>query len=195
MLLSTCRQKQSKMIWNWHEIIQFVCRYYEQLKVFERREKRQDNSNLMTTTLVSVRIDSLTCITSYWKEIAYFPNATTRTKVKNRVDINLLISVLLPIWRSSLKNRRHLTTLQLVSPRNDVWVTSAEIPYWWRHYPDLGSAFHWSWRKRNLFHLIRRRTTQIWVVNVISMMEFRKSLLSDVISWWGWKYRLFFHAT
>ena len=153
MLLSTCRQKLSKMIWNWHEIIQFVCRLYEQLKVFERQENRRDNSNLMTTKLVSVRIDSLTCITSHWKTIAYFPDATT-TNVKNRIDVNL--SVLLPIWRSSLKKRRHLTTLQLVSPRNDVWVTSAEIPYWWHHYPDLGSAFYWSWRERNLFHPISR---------------------------------------
>ena len=154
MLLSTWKQKLSKMIWNWHEIIQFVCRFYEQLKVFERQENRRDNSKLMTTTLVSVRIDSLTCITSHWKTIAYFPDATTTTNVKNRIDVNL--SVLLPIWRSSLKKRRHLTTLQLVSPRNDVWVTSAEIPYWWRHYPDQGSAFYWSWRERNLFHPISR---------------------------------------
>ena len=138
MLLSTCRQKLSKMIWNWHEIIQFVCRFYEQLKVFKRQENRRDNSNSMTTTLVSVRIDSLTCITSHCKAIAYFPFATTTTNVK----INL--SVLLPIWRSSLKNRRHLTTLQLVFPRNDVCVTSAEIPYGWRHYPDLGSERHQS---------------------------------------------------
>ena len=41
------------------------------------------------------------------------------------------------------ENSRHLTTLPLVSPRNDVWETSAEIPYWWRV------------------------TTQIWVVLLI----------------------------
>ena len=28
------------------------------------------------------------------------------------------------------ENSRHLATLQLVSPPNDVWETSAEIPYW-----------------------------------------------------------------
>ena len=27
---------------------------------------------------------------------------------------------------------QHFATLPLVSPRNDVWETSAEIPYWWR---------------------------------------------------------------
>ena len=61
------------------------------------------------------------------------------------------------------ENSRHLATLPLVSPPNDVWETSAEIPYWWhvtsqiwvvlligwinfsrgttnqKHYPDLGS--------------------------------------------------------
>ena len=85
-----------------------------------------------------------------------------------------------------------MTTLQLVSPRNDVWETSAEIPYWWRHYPGLGIGIDWSWRERNLFHPISRRTTQIWVVNVISMREFLQSLLSDVISWWRREVSTFF---
>ena len=31
-------------------------------------------------------------------------------------------------WESS----RHFTTPTMVSPRNDVWETNAEIPYWWR---------------------------------------------------------------
>ena len=30
------------------------------------------------------------------------------------------------------ENSRHLATLPLVSPPNDVWEKSAEIPYWWR---------------------------------------------------------------
>ena len=30
------------------------------------------------------------------------------------------------------ENSRHLATLPLVSPINDIWETSAEIPYWWR---------------------------------------------------------------
>ena len=65
---------------------------------------------------------------------------------------------------------RHFATLPLVSPRNDAWETSAEIPYWWRvttqikvwcfwlvvplgkfastnqkHYPDLGSDVSSVW--------------------------------------------------
>ena len=30
------------------------------------------------------------------------------------------------------ENSRHLPTLPLVSPPNDVWEKSAEIPFWWR---------------------------------------------------------------
>ena len=45
-------------------------------------------------------------------------------------------------------NSGHLATPPLVSPRNDVWETSAEIPYWWRV------------------------TTQIWVVLLIGWSKF-----------------------
>ena len=30
------------------------------------------------------------------------------------------------------ENSRHLVTLPLVSPQNNLWETSEEIPYWWR---------------------------------------------------------------
>ena len=33
--------------------------------------------------------------------------------------------------KSSRKNSRHLATLPLVSPLNDIWKMSTEIPYWW----------------------------------------------------------------
>ena len=45
-------------------------------------------------------------------------------------------------------NSGHFATPPLVSPRNDVWETSAEIPYWWRV------------------------TTQIWVVLLIGWSKF-----------------------
>ena len=74
----------------------------------------------------------------------------------------LLLDLLAFINSIAWENSRHLATLPitaLVSPPNDVWETSAEIPYWWRvttqiwlvvpggkfdsanqkHYPDLGS--------------------------------------------------------
>ena len=46
------------------------------------------------------------------------------------------------------ENSRHFTTPTLVSPRNDAWWTSKEIPYWWRV------------------------TTQIWVMLVIGWSKF-----------------------
>ena len=43
-------------------------------------------------------------------------------------------------WWVAWENSQHLAKLPLVSLPNDVWETSTEIPYWWRHYPNLGSA-------------------------------------------------------
>ena len=57
------------------------------------------------------------------------------------------------------ENSQHFVTAPLVSQRNDVWETSAEIPYWWglveanfphgttnqKHYPDLGSDVSSVW--------------------------------------------------
>ena len=54
------------------------------------------------------------------------------------------------------ENSRHLATLTMVSPPNDVWETSAEIPYWWRI------------------------TTQIWLVLLIGL-----ALGSDASSVWN----------
>ena len=46
------------------------------------------------------------------------------------------------------ENSRHLATLPLVFPPNDVWETSTKIPYWWRVSP------------------------QIWVVPLIAWIKF-----------------------
>ena len=74
-------------------------------------------------------------------------------------------------WATKIawENSRHLATLPLVSPANDVWETSAENPYWWsvttriwvvllngwikfptrttnqKHYPDLGRDASSAW--------------------------------------------------
>ena len=56
-------------------------------------------------------------------------------------------------WATCLRfweNSRHLTTPPLVSPRNDIWETSSEIPYWWRV------------------------ATQIWVVPLILIVPLEK---------------------
>ena len=63
-------------------------------------------------------------------------------------------------WESS----RHLATSHLVSPQNDVWETSAEIPYWWRV------------------------TSQIWVVLLIGRatweIYFNQSEALPRSGWW-----------
>ena len=62
------------------------------------------------------------------------------------------------------ENGRHLVTPQLVSSRNDVWQTSAEIPYFWRVIPQMWVVLLIrlvAWE--NLLHAFRS-ATQIWGV-------------------------------
>ena len=58
----------------------------------------------------------------------------------------------------SLGNTPHFATPSLICPRNDIWETSAEIPYWWRV------------------------TTQIWAVLLIGW----KSIQSELQPGSGW---------
>ena len=68
--------------------------------------------------------------------------------------------------RVTRQNSRHFVTPPVVSGRNDVWETSAEILHRWRvTYPDVGSPFDRPCvcRVGNLLQPISS-TTQIWVV-------------------------------
>ena len=47
------------------------------------------------------------------------------------------------------ENRRLFTTPPLVSPRNDVWATSAEIPYWWRVTTQIWEVLLIGWRQNS----------------------------------------------
>ena len=70
-------------------------------------------------------------------------------------------------WPSSAwENNRHLATSPLVSPRNDVWETSAQIPYWWRVTTQIWVGLFWS--VKNLLSPIRS-TTKIWIVTKIKI--------------------------
>ena len=87
------------------------------------------------------------------------------------------------------ENSRHLATLPLVSPPNDVWETSAE-------YPDLGSTSDWL---NPISHSTRpiRSTTQIRVVTrhqyeifeLVSQTSFGGKTSGSVV-----KFRLFSQA-
>jgi len=50
------------------------------------------------------------------------------------------------------ENSRHLATLPMVSPPNDVWETSAEIPYWWRVTTLIWVALLIGWSKSSDVH-------------------------------------------
>ena len=70
------------------------------------------------------------------------------------------------------ENSRRFARSPLEPSQNDVWVTSAEIPYWWRALPK--SFFEK--KKKSLAAQPIRGTTKIRVVYFISM-EFLRSLL------------------
>ena len=59
------------------------------------------------------------------------------------------------LWRITWQTSRHLATPPVVFPPNDVWETSAEIPYWWRV------------------------TTQIWVVKPLIESTTRQICLTN----------------
>ena len=45
--------------------------------------------------------------------------------------LNALVRSSVPVQMTAWENSRHLPTLTLVFPPNDLWGTSVEIPYWW----------------------------------------------------------------
>ena len=92
----------------------------------------------------------------------------------------------------------HLATLPLVSPPNDVWETSADIPYWWRVTTKIWVVLLICWTQ--ISHAARsiRSTTQIWVV---TRHQYGISALVPQTSFGGVtsgsvaKFRLFSQAT
>ena len=61
------------------------------------------------------------------------------------------------------ENRWHFTMPPTVSPWNEVWETSAEIPYWWCVTTQWGSALDWLKQISQVAQPIRS-STRIWVV-------------------------------
>ena len=71
------------------------------------------------------------------------------------------------------ENSRHLATIPLVSSPNDVWETSAEIPYWWCVTTQIWVVL-----------LIGRAASQIYFNHLASSVWNFCARFSDVI-WWG----------
>ena len=80
------------------------------------------------------------------------------------------------------ENSRHFATQITVSPRNDVWETSAEIPYWWRVTTHVWVVLLIGWSKFSRAARPIRGTTQIQVVTrhqygistLVSQTSFRR---------------------
>ena len=90
----------------------------------------------------------------------HLTNLTTERSPKiNGHVVKFPTRVFLLMMYLAWENSRHFVTSLLVFPRNDFWGTSAEIPYWWRHYPDLGSASAWLCREGKLLQPIKSRLT------------------------------------
>ena len=62
-------------------------------------------------------------------------------------------------WEKS----RHFATPSLVSPSNDVWGTSAEIPYWWRVTSQI-SVVLWLVEANDPLGTTNQSTYQMWLV-------------------------------
>ena len=96
----------------------------------------------LVTPLGCHRISSSCCVigTNTYRNLILFG---ARNRSRFILEMHNYLTVFDEMSKLAWENSRHLATLPLVSPPNDVWETSAEIPYWWRV------------------------TTQIWVVLLI----------------------------
>ena len=138
----------------------------------------------------------------------HFANLVSKLNISHRTSYNFLsvwiinclskVVLFLGSWLAR-ENSRHLATLSLVSPPNDGWELNERRNsiLMTRHFPDLGSAFDWSCRVRNLIQPIRS-TTLIWVVTchqygisaLVSQTSFGGESSGSVA-----KCRLFSHAS
>ena len=60
------------------------------------------------------------------------------------------------------ENIRHFATPPLVSPRNDVWETSGEIPYWWRVTIQIWVVLLIGWSKFPMRFGQSEATSSVW---------------------------------
>ena len=74
------------------------------------------------------------------------------------------------------ENSQHLATLSLVPPPNDLWETSAEIPYGWRVTTQIWIMFLIGWIKFLMRHNQSEALPGSWKWCIISM-EFLRSFL------------------
>ena len=111
----------------------------------------------MVTSDVSVDLPYANLF-SFKRKILSFSRESTL--FYNRPNYLVYYSAIQLLLQCSLAwdNSQHFATPLLVFPRNDVWETRAEVPYWWREITQI------SWATRETCFNQSENTTQIWVV-------------------------------
>ena len=87
----------------------------------------------------------------------------------------------------ALKNNRPFLTPQLVSQGNDVWGTSVEIPYWWRHTTQICIVLLIGWKFDSL--VPPSRENQCWRREVSTVSQAKKAKYRNLISAVLWHLR------
>ena len=90
------------------------------------------------------------------------------------------------------ENSQHLAMLLLVSPPNDVWEKSAEIPYWWCLTTQIWVALLIGWIKFPTWHNQSEAFTPIWVVLrhqygisvLVCQTSFGGETSGSIAKWW-----------
>lgn len=67
-----------------------------------------------------------------WEQLALNRKKTNNNNLYICRDFHIQVKITVHRFCIAWENSLHLATPSLVSPRNDVWELSAEIPYWWR---------------------------------------------------------------
>ena len=112
---------------------------------------------------------SIESIPSFWVFLPFFVLVFPYYRSNEPFGKELVWYVFLTAERIGWENSRHFATPPLVSPRNDVWETSTEIPYWWPITTLIWVVLLIGWRKFPSLHDQSEALTRSGKWSVISM--------------------------
>ena len=129
------------------------------MAVLETDKKKSSQLSLMVASDVSVDLPyaELSWYKVFQRTILSFSYESTLFYNRNYLVYYSAMQLFL-LCSMAWENSQHFATPPLVFPRNDVWVTRAEIPYWWRVTTQIG------WATRETFLNQSENTTQMWFV-------------------------------
>ena len=85
------------------------------------------------------------------------------------------------------ENSRHFATPQLVSKRDDVWGTSVEIPYWWRHTTQIRVVLLIGWKFVSLISPLREN--KWWHCEESTFPQAKQAEYRNLISAVLWQFK------